>query len=193
MQISTKCLWLEETLRLRQPSSHYNKPLPGVCGWLCCHCCGMEKCVWGCIHKRFILCCATSRSGPNKSEKKIAELKEKCKSQEQQELLPTGKALIVFNYESHAKNMLRDHNRMPRNRYLRMLLQSLLTYSTLRRFHRGTCARPLYPLVTPVATFHRHLSPLFRRVSPGNTCRHSSQTRIEGMQDDVPLCHRKNR
>jgi hypothetical protein len=137
MQISAKHLWLEETQQLC--TSHQNKTQPEFCGGLRCYCCLVVTSVWSWIHKRFILRCASSQSALQQSEKEMTKLDEKCKCLEQQQLLPTGKALIVFNFESHAKNMLRDHNRMPNNIFLRMCLQLVLTHAVMRRFHQITC------------------------------------------------------
>jgi hypothetical protein len=110
----------------------------GLCG--CdCQCCALGASLCGCIYKRFVLQFASSRSAFDKRQKYITKLEEKCKKLEQDKLLPTGKAIIVFNYESHAKNMLRDHNRLPDNAYLRTCLLTLLTYAAMRRFHRATC------------------------------------------------------
>lgn len=148
VQITDKRLRLHEIDELRRSTEaqsgccgccrrYHGEPLGGVCGHLCGGCGGIETRAWYWVYKRFICRLRSPEAAKVSAEKAVRRLEEKNEALERAELKPTGLAIVVFNYEQHAKNLLRDHNRLP------ALASSLFTYDFLRRFHQLTRARPM--------------------------------------------------
>ena len=161
---------IDELTRCTEPQSgccgccraYGGPPLGGACGNLCCGCGAVETRAWYWVYKRFVCGPFSPAHAKARSEKAMRRVEDKCERLEKAELRPTGLAIVVFNYEIHAKNMLRDHNRLP------AFASTLFTYDFMRRFHQLTStALPCLPAPfrTPPERRPRQLRTRERRVA----------------------------
>ena len=97
-------------------------------------CCGLLTGVWAFIYRRAVCSFRSAEGAAKHTARSLDKLKDALQQEETKGLQPTGYAIIVFNYERHAKNMLLDHERMAR------VVRGLVTPSGIRTFHRMTCA-----------------------------------------------------
>jgi hypothetical protein len=133
MQIKCAKLYEEEMRLLTQPDQRGDRiRIPGCCG-----CCGLMSALWFWVYRRSVCCLASPHSGYESKKKTIQKLTAKLEAVESEGLQTTNHAIVVFNYERHAKNMLRDHERIART------LRGTTTPSSVRTFHRITGARAL--------------------------------------------------
>ena len=88
--------------------------------------------LWAWLYRRFICGIASPANAYEKQLKHVDALHKRLETQEEKGLQLTGAAIVVFNYERHAKQMLYDHERVSG------FLRGLVTPSFARSFHRQT-------------------------------------------------------
>jgi hypothetical protein len=138
VQIDRAELYSEEMRLLRdQGHSTTDVRIHGCCG---CHCCRLPTTLWFWTYRRFICGLRSPEKAHEKQQEQLVKLSNKLVEVENEGLKPTGHAVVVFNYERHAKNILRDHERMARG------TRGLFHPGTVRTFHRLTSAQRSFRL-----------------------------------------------